>query len=128
MLFLAMTAAFLPRSEQRLARVSACATVFVLLTCAYALLLESRWSRMIEEMRAELRMHAGYVTLPQTQIDRSQFFVEWPLPTLSVLLSGKCVSTMVVPSTPSWQPFNHRTERILTRFRKYDVSLGGPGC
>ncbi|MCO5730186.1 hypothetical protein [Rhizobium sp. SSA_523] len=107
---------------------AACFAVFIGIACAYSAITEWRWHKLMVRLEQALDARSGRLSLPEIGIGYEEFASTFPLPTMSVIMSGPCVTRMLQLPDDYWVPYDPVRDRILTRYRDYAESVGGPGC
>lgn len=120
--------ALMPPAERPLFRSMMAATGIVcLVSIGHAWKQEQAWVTHLREFRAFVAAERGFVPAADAPLRWQQSFT-WTHSIKSVLLSDRCVTTIVVPPEGGWLPYDPHRERMLTAYRQYGTMVNGEGC
>ena len=98
--------------------------VYLSVATYYEIASLSQWNGYLNDFRHALTRHEGLVPLADTQLARGYGQWAWTNPTLSVLLQGPCVRSIVLNDPAvDWQPFDPSHRLVLKGFVAYGPAL-----
>jgi hypothetical protein len=84
----------------------------------------TKWKGYLDDFRTALNSHQGFLSLKESGLEGGYGFWFWTMPTMSLLLQGQCVHTVVLNDPAvSWQPFDPRQQLMLKNYVSYGPQL-----
>ncbi|MDO1584367.1 hypothetical protein [Rhizobium oryzicola] len=102
--------------------------MFMGVACFYSLITEWRWHKVTTRIEQTLKSHSGFVPVSETGLSMDEFVGTFTIPTMSVFMSGRCVSSILQLPEGYWLPYDLVKDNVLSRYRQYDRTVNGQGC
>jgi hypothetical protein len=81
------------------------------------------WYLYKARVETALARHSGFVPLNDTGLLPDRYSWKWTMPMLSVLWSGKCVSTVILARPEDYRPYDPRSRLPLLAHKHYRTDL-----